>query len=212
MQSLTKTNKYRLSFTGASLQLTKSAQLAELYLHHKDWAVVKQEVVKENLLQKNKAATITREFRELRKRLEKLTQAQLDYLVDASASEQRLLLFLGVCKLYSFIGDFVIEVLRRKVLTFEPILQESDYLWFYQMKTETHPELEDITESTQKKIRSRLFWILEEAGLINNVKDKWIIPPMVTNALAQPIITENSALLKYLLVSDTDIKRFKNGL
>ena len=101
-------------------------------------------MIQGNLLQKNKTATAAREFRELKKCLEKLTQQQLECLIEIDAADERLLFFPGGGKLYGFIDDFIVEVLKRKVLTFDPILMESDYSWFYQTKAEVHPELEAI--------------------------------------------------------------------
>ncbi|MCB9053315.1 MAG: DUF1819 family protein [Lewinellaceae bacterium] len=199
--------KYRLSFTGASLMLNESLKIAEAYHQLGNWDAVRQQALKDNVLQKGKEATIKREFRELKKRLEKLTGQQLEMLIETGPAGQRLLLFLGVCKLYPFVGDFVLEVLRNKVVTFEHIILESDYSRFFQMKEALHPELESISDSTRKKLRSRLFRMLGEAGLINNTKEKWITPPIVTRCLAEPLLEEDPALLKFWLVSDKDIKR-----
>jgi hypothetical protein len=186
--------------------LNESIKIAQAFEQLGSWEAVQDEILEQDILQKGKTATIRRTFRELKKRLEQLTPDQLDYLLDANTAGQRLLLFLGVCRLYPFIGEFTVEVLRNKVTMFEHQLLESDYQRYFQNKAALHDALEGSTELTQKKIRSRLFRILEEAGLINNIKEKWITPPMVTPGLARPLIEEDPNLLKYWLVSDLDIK------
>lgn len=186
--------------------LNESIKIAQAFEQLGSWEAVQHEILEQDILQKGKTATIRRTFRELKKRLEQLTPDQLDYLLDANTAGQRLLLFLGVCRLYPFIGEFTVEVLRNKVTMFEHQLLESDYQRYFQNKAALHDGLEGSTELTQKKIRSRLFRILEEAGLINNIKEKWITLPMVTTGLARPLIEEDPSLLKYWLVSDLDIK------
>ena len=200
--------QYRLSYTGASLMHNESMKLAECYAELKDWELVKKEVEENNLLQKNKISTIKRVFIELKGRLQKLTPLQFDFLLDSDSTSQRLMIFIGICKSYNFIGEFVVEVLRYKMMTFDNALLDSDYHRFYETKSITNEELENATEATQKKLRTQIFKILEEAGLINSTKDKWITPPMLTRSLINPIIKEDPNLLKFLLVSDLDIKRW----
>jgi hypothetical protein len=201
--------KYKLSYTAASLMLNESLKIAELYDELRDWDSVLKTIIEENTLQKNKESTIKREFRELRERLEKLTPSQFETFLNSDASSQRLLLFLGICKLYKFIGDFVVEIIRNKALTFEYILTESDYIRFFDTKANQYSNLETITASTQYKLKSTLFLILQEVGLINNRKEKWITPPIITGRIADVVIEESPELLKFWLVSNLDMERMK---
>ena len=43
---------YRLSFSGAALQLEESVKIAQLYTDLRDWSLVKEKVLAENALQK----------------------------------------------------------------------------------------------------------------------------------------------------------------
>jgi hypothetical protein len=185
----------------------ESIKIAEAYSRIGDWERTQQYVLENDILQKGKEVTTKRVFRELKKRLEKLSPEQINLLLEENPANQRLVLLQGICKLYRFIGEFVIEVLRNKVLTFEQVILDSDYDRFFQMKAANHPELEELTENTKKKLRSRILRILTETGLINNVKDKWINPPLITAHLAGPVIQESPELLKFWLVSDKDIDR-----
>ena len=78
-----------------------------------------------------KTKTLDTEFREIRKRLEKLTPDQMIILIHGDLISQKQIAFLAVCKHYDFIRDFTIEVIRDKSLVYDYKINESDYNSFY---------------------------------------------------------------------------------
>jgi len=165
---MTDIQRYKLSFTSTALGLTESINTAEIYLGCHDWEVTKDIIKKENTLQ---SRTLTRNQRvvwEIIHRLSLLTNDQLELLVDGSLEEQRLLLWFGINNFYKMIREFAIEVLHEKFLVMDMSLTEDDYQAFYLRKLDWHPELDEITESTQYKLRWVLFKMMREAGLLTN--------------------------------------------
>lgn len=199
---------YRLSFTSNSLNIEESIRIAELFQTHKDWDVVKKIVLSENTLQRKKEATIIREFREIMHRISNLTDKQIELLARVDIDTQKLILLLAVAKTYKFIHDFIVEVIRNKFILFDNMIYESDYDKFYQSKAVIHEKLNKLKESTQEKIKRVLFTILSQSGIINTVKEKIIIQPILIPKLIKVIIEEDPQLLKLYLISDTDIKRY----
>ena len=57
--------------TGASALITETLVVAEEYLRLSDWALVKESLVTNNLLNKIKQSTFNREFAEIKKRINK---------------------------------------------------------------------------------------------------------------------------------------------
>jgi hypothetical protein len=53
------------------------------------------------------------------------------------------------------IRDFVVEAIREKILVFDYQITEGDYISFYRRKLDLHPEMDTITELTEKKIKNR---------------------------------------------------------
>ncbi len=88
-------------------------------------------------------------------------------LVEGSLEEQKLLLWFAVCKTYTFIRDFAIEVLHQKFLVMDTMLTSNDVNAFFLQKVDSHEELERITESTKAKLLSQVFHMLQEANLVN---------------------------------------------
>lgn len=205
--------KYSLSFTAASLMVYETEKLALLYLETGDWEKIKNLVVEDNILQKGTLGTRKREFVELKKRLDSLTKKQLRYFEDATSSDRKHLVLLSCFKSYGLIYDFASEVVRSKLLMFDYQILNSDYESFFDSKALTHESLESISESTKNKIKQVLFKILEQAEMIDSVKNKYIQKLYISEELIRVIAEDNPQYLKAFLYNDGEInelvKRFK---
>ena len=201
-------SKYILSFTAASLRLNEMIKVAKAAYDNNttDLNVVKESGV---VFSSVKTRTSDREFREIRKRLEKLTPEQINILINGDLISQKQIAFLAVCKRYGFIRDFI-EVIRNKVLVFDYQLHESDYNSFINSKVLLYPELEEFSESTRKKAKQVMFRIMEQAGIINNAVEKTIQPQILQQGVINAIVKEDSAWLKIFMMSDRDIKKLRH--
>jgi hypothetical protein len=179
-------DRYLLSFTGASLSLSESIVIAEVYLQLEDWEAVERKVKSENLVKARTNRSIQRVYQELAPRLKALSDEQIRLLVESSVQEQKQILWYAVCKRYAFIREFATEVLHEKFLRFDYTLTDLDYDSFFNRKADWHPELDNLSETTRKKMKSRIFWMLREAEIIS--EDGNMIPtifsPRVQQALA----------------------------
>ncbi|HPZ07489.1 MAG TPA: DUF1819 family protein [Candidatus Eremiobacteraeota bacterium] len=203
--------KYNLSFIGASLFPNESIKLAKLYLDHKNWEKLQKIVLEENILQKNTLATTKREYRELKKRLENLPVPLLEYLVSSTHDMAKLTLIYAICKATHIIYDFIIEVIREKYLLFDYTLLDMDYEKFIRRKEEIEL-LSPVTDKTARKTKNMLLKILEQGGLLNNVKERQIQRPYVDEGLLKLIYRNDKHADKYFkifLLSDTDIKNYR---
>jgi len=184
-QSVFSSNKYLLSFTAASLSLSESVRIAELYLHQKDWLQAKKVLHQENILQSRTNSRTTRVSQELIKRLKMLSDLQLEFLVDGTLSEQKYLLWFSVCKTYKFIEEFSTEVLHEKYLSRNLKITDLDYDAFFNRKAEWNEKLQNITDLTRRKIRQVTFLMMKEADLINS--DHEILRAMMSNRLIETL-------------------------
>jgi len=183
-----------------------------LYRDKEDWGLVREDVLTQNALQKNRLKTTSRSFYEIKKRLETLTTLQLERMVEGTYAEQQQFLWVAVCKLYPFIGAFTIEVLLNKISAYEYVVHESDYAAFLEAQTLKEKKLQQVSDSTYQKLRSRLYRMMEEAGLVNNREERVITPPVVTTYVAEALLKEDPKLLRYLLMSDWAITQFVNRI
>jgi len=195
---MVKTEKYDFSFTASSVRLNEMIMVAKATLDQREIDYV-------NELGRGKVSTGKRMLNEFRKRLSHLTTDQLSLLATGDFLIKKQIAYLSVCKTYGFIRDFVIEVIREKFLIFDDRLTDGDFLSFYRRKTDLHPEMDTLTETTQKKIKQVTFKILEQSDIIDNVKDKVIQPQLVDDAVVRVILSDHPEWLKIFLMSDVDI-------
>ncbi len=178
-----KYSRYRMSFTTGGLFLNESVKVAELYRDLADWDLVRVKVLDDNLLQTRVQSTAKRVCCEIISRLKQFSSQELDLFVQANYQEQAYLLWLAICRCYTFIGDFAVEVLRERYLTLKSDLHYEDFDFFFNGKAEYHPELDEIKTTTRKKLRQVLFKILREAGLLTANNE--IIGAVITQQLLQ---------------------------
>jgi hypothetical protein len=198
---------YPLSFTGAALLTAESTILADLFLVVKDWEQVYDHVLEKNLFDRQKEATIRRLFNELSLRLRSLDEDEMELVAESNTEIQRLLLWQAVCRTYPFIGNFVSGPLRRKLMIRDFRLLDSDYFRYYDDQAVEHPRLLELTESTQNKIQSRLFYFLEQVGILQGTTNRQLSPLLVPNHLCTRVSAQNSDFLKFWLLSDVEMQR-----
>lgn len=175
--------KYKLSFTAASLAINQSASIAQSYLESGDWNQTKQIIREKNLLQSRTNSRTTRVARELTQRLKLLTDKQLELLVEGNPTEQKYLLWFAVCKTYELIKEFAVEVLHEKYLSRSMTVSDLDYDAFFNRKADWSEDLDQITTSTRKKLRQVMLLMAKEAGLITD--DNMIMRAMLSKRLVE---------------------------
>jgi hypothetical protein len=190
-----KIERYKFSFTAASLQVPVMTSLAEKMVNEG----LSLDELKPEDVGKERAKTNKRQFREMKNRLATLSDDEINHLVRASYEEQRLLSMVAFARAYRFFYDFVTDVVAEKVALFNFTLTDMDYNVFFSRVAADHPEAEKLTSLTQKKVRQYTFKVLEQAGLINNVKERIIQVPQLSIAFTSLISATRPQDLRLLL-------------
>lgn len=205
-------SRYIFSFTGASALITETIIIAEEYDRLRNWKKVEVSLVENNLLNKVKQTTFKREFSEIKKRLTQLTNDQLQLLIHGSHEDAKLMILLSLIKAYSYLRDFIVEVIRTKYLLFDTVVSETDYIRFVNAKSLSHDELNEITEVTAKKVKQVVFKLLEQVGLITQARNGSILKPILNSKVIDVIIDDDPALLSTFLFSNEEIKTLMQKL
>ncbi len=198
--------KYTFSFTGASALIAETLVIAEEYNRLKDWKAVEKSLLDNNLLNKVKQATFKREFSEIKKRLSLITQEQLQLMIHGSLDDTKAMILLSLIKAYTFLRDFIVEVIRNKYLLYDTVISDIDYIRFVNTKSLSHNELNAITEVTAKKVKQVVFKLLEQVGLITQARNGSILKPILNGKVIDVIIDDDPALLSAFLFSNEEIK------
>ena len=83
-----KVKGYSFGITAAALLYRDSVLLAQLYLDYRDWNVVKDAVIKDNLLQIRTLAAQKRIYSEAYTRVKQLSEEAMEILANGSREEQ----------------------------------------------------------------------------------------------------------------------------
>ena len=191
---MTTTEKYLLSFTAAGLMINESVKIAEEYLKSGDWDSVNQVYLDKNLLQSRTISRSQRVFQEIKKRLKILTDFQIQSFVDGNVEEQKQILWFVVCKRYQFIREFAIEVVHEKFLSMMSVVEDIEFDGFHIKKADWHPELNEITQSTKTKLKTVLFRMMREAGILSTRNE--IILSMPSKRVVDLIISDETVGLE----------------
>lgn len=191
--------KYRFSFTATSLRTLEFVEVAK-------WEDFDDTTELELSIGNGKSNTGKRMLSELVRWRDVLTPDQLELLINGSRETQNKIAFLAVCKCYDFIREFVIEVVREKFMFYDYVISDGDYLTFFRSKSYQFEELEDLTDLTQAKIKQVIFKMLEQAGIIDSVITRNILPQILDDKLIKVISSEDKEYLKFFLYSDSDIE------
>lgn len=99
-------------------------------------------------------------------RLQTLSAYELQWLASQSVEHQALMLWVAICRRYTFIGEFSTEVIRERYLSLQPQISVEDYNAFFNQKAQWHEELDRITDSTRQKQRQLVFKMLHHSGAL----------------------------------------------
>lgn len=199
---MAKNSSYSFSFATTALNVHEMGKVAQSI-------VEKREMNATNELGNGKKISGQKKMQEYTSRIRTLTPNQLQLLANGNLNSQRQMAYLSICKSYGFIRDFVVDVLRNKLLLFDYQLEDSDYLTFYKKKAEMYPRMESFTESSQKKIRQKTFQLLAESDIIDSTSNKMIKFQIIDPAVEKVILDDNPNWLKVFLKSDLDIQSYQ---
>ena len=193
-------DRYALSFTSGALLAREAVIAAPIFLEVRDWGLVRDQLRSENLLQARTASSGFRLAREVAQRLAVLTDSEVELLRDASPSERGHLMWVAACRRYAFIGDFAEDVVRERFLLLTPNLGYDDFDSFVRGKALWHPELVEVKVSTLQKLRSTVFRMLAEAGLLVSGE---IVNAALSERVRDALEAQLPSDLRYLPVRDS---------
>ncbi|MFE7183875.1 DUF1819 family protein [Streptomyces erythrochromogenes] len=198
-------SRYALSFTSGALLMREASIAAPLYLRERDWSKVRAVIEQDNLLQARTVASGRRLTREVTQRLAVLTDGEIELLVDAPATERGHLLWAAACRRYDLIGEFAEEVVRERFLLLASMLTYEDFDSFVRGKALWHTELTEVKGSTLRKLRSNVFLMLNEAGLLSDRGH--LVQAVLSQRVATALSTRTPSDLRFFPTSDHDIGR-----
>ena len=192
---------YRFSFTAASAMISEFVTMAKSLQKG-----VPLDELQNSITGREKKATYSREFRELKLRIQTLTEQQIEILAEGTPEEQKQITHLALCKSYGIYHDFVSEVLAEKLQVFDHTITDLDYNSFISRKKMDHPKLENLADTTQKKVKQVIFRMLQQVGLIDSRSNPSILYQNLTTKTETAIVEDNPKWLACFLYPEHQIK------
>lgn len=196
--------RYNMAFTTGGLLLRETGLVLARFQQLGDWDGVRAQVLRDNLLQARKASTGKRLAGEVICRLQHLTSEEIAFFDSAGDQDQAMLVWVAICRRFSFIADFMADVVRERYLALRNDLSRTDFDAFLDFKQAQHPELVGITSSTCAKLRQVLFKMLREARLLS--KDNVILAPTLSCELATLLLTHQAAAARFFPIAEQDLR------
>lgn len=190
--------KYNLAFTAGALLFDE----AVMYINSiQDFTryLDRSELVSMMSIPTNSESSKKRIKSELDKRLKNLDAGYLKTFAESSISDQKAILFLAVCKTYTIIRDFMLEVVYSKWKNFDNDLLTYDFQYFLSTKLSSE-EIDKISEKSRYKLSQVAILMLKNVGVFVNGK---IIPVVLSDNLLQLLEKNNDAwFLNCLLINN----------
>jgi hypothetical protein len=179
----------KLSLTLRPSMIHENLIIASEYNKFKDWTLVRDEVLGNNLLQARTESTLKTIYGEVSKRLKNLTDDELALMTE-SDTDVKHLVWLAICRQYLFTYQFAVEIVSEYFDKSRFQLFTEDYIAFLNAKAEWHSNLDNITQQSRYKAQQTMFKMLVECGLVN--KDKEILHQQISPKLRE-LIKQNNA-------------------
>ena len=156
----------------------------------------------------NSEAAKQRVSQEIRKRLK--TESRLFFWegYNESTPNEKPLLLLYVCaKTYNVLFDFLHQVIFEKIRSYQKQLGKEDFRFFVERKKNDHPELDDWSESTLKKVTNVIFLMLRQSGILKN--DQLHLPDVSNHLILLFSELHEKWFLEFLMVPIDKLKKFE---
>jgi len=196
---------YKLSFTTGGLFLTESSLTASLYLTSQNWGSVRQQLKAGNLLQTRTLSSGERVNREVLARLATLTVGELEVVAHGAPQDRAHLMWIAATRRYKLIAEFAEEVVRERFLLLKPGVKYDDFDAFFRAKALWHEELNELADSTTKKLRQNVFKMLRDAGLLS--AEGYILHTMLSSTVVELVALRDPSEFRLFTLTDSDISR-----
>ncbi|MDO4764093.1 MAG: DUF1819 family protein [Flavobacteriaceae bacterium] len=167
--------KYNLSFTSGGLLYEESSIYIESIQDVNSY-MRGEEDVSYFVLPTNSESSKKKLKSVIDKRLRQLNAEYLSFYRDiAQDTDRKIILFLAICKYYSIIAEFAIEVVYQKWKIFDNHLETYDFNYFLSQKLGVD-ELDIISENTKYKLSQVAILLFKQMGIYSSNKINTIQP------------------------------------
>jgi len=198
-------SSYRMPTVTFAANCDVSMDIAKRLQSGKTWKELKADMLEEGLMSQKTLTGRKRVLDEIHYRLQHLHPEEMELLSNTELSTGRLLIHLASCRAYPFLREFVIQVLREKVLVLDLTLQVYEFERFWEQEAQTRPEVERLSSVSKNQIRRAIYRFLIEVGILESVKQPNIQTPWVSSELGEIFKGKDKGWLKLFMLNEQQI-------
>lgn len=145
-------------------------------------------VMKENMYQIKADDRKKRAFNCIMRRLNALPKDLTLKIDTMDISSAKILVLIGIMKTDLLFFEFVFEVFREKIKLGEKKIDNKDLNLFFDNKIAQSEVVQKWSDSGIKKLKNCYIKLLVEAGLLDSVKERKIIPPLINYRISDQLV------------------------
>lgn len=165
---------YSLSFTSGALLYKEAMEYITAISSLEDY-LLKVENVPSKYLSTNSESSKKRIKSELDKRLRFLNEDYLNFFRHTDERNQKIILLLAVCKCYTIVTEFLLEVIYPKWKRFDYDISTYDFSYFLTEKL-SNQQMDSISDQTKYKLSQVAVKMLKEIGMSEKGQINQVFP------------------------------------
>lgn len=165
---------YSLGFTAGALLYKEAKKYIASISCIEDYLSLNENVASDHI-PTNSETSRKRIKAELDKRLHFLNEDYLKLFSNSDEKNQKIILLFAICKTYSIIAEFLLEVIYQKWKRFDYDVTTYDFGYFLSEKL-SQEKLDSISDKTKYKLSQVTVKILKEIGMLEKNQINQIFP------------------------------------
>ncbi len=182
--------RYKADITAGSLKLAESRRVADLLLQRVDVKGWNEAIIDRNVLQIRSPATAKRMASFIRARLETMGPELWKLVRDGQGAVANHAIFAAALKHSPLLGDFLELVVGEQRRRFASILSLRLFDEYLEGCRERDHEMPEWSEATRRRLRSSVYQILAQAGVVDDTKSLKLQPVFFSDQVLRYLKSE----------------------
>lgn len=180
--------KYTSILKSRPFFFNEEKKVMNLYIAGLDENQIREKIIDKDIFKFNSKNRKKEVASTVLKRLKVLDTFLVSEFKDSSLAEQKFIVLYTILKTDRLFFEFMIEVFREKYLVSNLELKDYDIENFFSEKAIQSEQIKNWQDYTYYKLKQVYLRILFESGLINNIKDRKILKPIISIEIIDHLI------------------------
>lgn len=175
-------SRYNGSLTREQFMFREMRMVAQLYKKGQNTSQIIESVMRENLFQYPTEREVKGKCRVALRRLEMISSSEtlLGLLAEGTLREAKQAALVAMMCDSQLLADFMVEVVGEKYRRLEMTITRKDVNLFFEQLRERDQAVGEWSDSTVRRIRSVLMYVLRENGYLEGIGSEELVPVLIS--------------------------------